>query len=97
LTGATPTVNQIGTVSSYTATGFTLNDGAALLVSGAVKGGGSATITDSAALAIGGAGQVSATAVSLTGSGITIGGTVTDGGAGTTSLIATGGTISEAG
>src|SRR5208283_6001703 len=76
---------------------FTLRDGEALTVSGVVNGGTAATITDSALLTIGG--TVSAAAVSLTGLAIAIGNTglVTDGGAGTVSLIATGGTINETG
>jgi hypothetical protein len=40
---------------------------------------------------------VNATAISLTGSNLAIGGLVTDGGTGTTTLVATGGSITEAG
>jgi filamentous hemagglutinin family protein len=95
LTGATPTTNQVATVSTFTAAGFSLNDGAALTVSGVLNGGTAAAILDSAALTVGG--TVTATAISMTGANLTIGGDVTDGGSGTVSLIATAGTINETG
>ena len=96
-TGATSLTgsNTIATLGTFTASGFTLNDSAALTVSGVVNGGTSASITDTALLTI--QGTVSATAIALKGSSVAISGLVTDGGSGTVSLIATGGTISEGG
>jgi filamentous hemagglutinin family protein len=95
LTGASASANQIATLGSFIANGFTLNDGLALSVSGPVNGGASASIVDTALLSV--PGSVRATAVTLTGANLTIGGTVTDGGAGTTALIATAGSITETG
>ncbi len=95
LAGATAATNQVTTITSFTAAGFTLNDGKSLTVTGMLNGGSAATITDSALLTIGG--TVSATAVALTGANVAIPGLVTDGGSGTVGLIATGGTINETG
>ena len=95
LTGATAGANQVAAIASFTASGFTLNDGTSLTVAGALNGGTAVTIADSAVLTVGG--LITAAAVSLTGASIVITGTVTDGGAGTVGLIATGGTIDETG
>src|SRR6202012_5338724 len=98
LTGATTITNQLLNLGSFTAASFVLNDGTALAVAGPVNGGSSATILDAQALTVNGS-LYSSNAISLTGSniGITGAGYVSDGGAGTTSLIATNGTINEAG
>ena len=95
LIGATPASNQIAGLGSFTADGFSLNDGAALSVSGALHGGASATLADSSGLTV--SGSVGAGAISLTGTSLTIQGTVSDGGAGTVALFATGGGITESG
>ncbi len=65
--GATSTSNNIGTVTGFTAFGFTLNDGANLTVSGSLSGGPSVTVFDQGNLTIGGV--VNATAVALTATG----------------------------
>ncbi|HUN40417.1 MAG TPA: filamentous hemagglutinin N-terminal domain-containing protein [Acetobacteraceae bacterium] len=96
LLGATPTANQVGMLTNFTAGGFTLDDGEALTVSGVVNGGPSVTVNDAVAVTVNGS-IVSASVMSLTGSAITINGFVTDGGSGTTSLTATGGAITEGG
>ena len=96
-TGLTGT-NTIAALGNFAAPGgFILNDGAALTVTGAVAGGSLAVLTDAAGLTVGTSGQVSASAVSLTGVSLTLAGKVTDGGAGTTNLTATGGAITETG
>ena len=95
LTGATATTNQVATLGNFTAAGFSLNDGKALSVTGNVNGGATLAIVDSALLTV--SGSVTATAISLKGANIALTGTVTDGGAGTVNLIATGGTIDETG
>ena len=95
LTGATPATNQVAVLGEFPAAGFTLNDGESLVVSGIVSGGSGATIADLGSLTIGG--TIGATAVSLTATGIAISGEVTDGGAGTVGMTATGGTINETG
>ncbi len=95
--GATPTTNQIGTVSSFTAPGFTLDDGASLNVTGNLNGGPNVTLLDSGILTIAAGGTVSASAIGLTANSITMPGLVTDGGGGTVNLIADGGTINETG
>ena len=88
LTGATATANLVGTIASFAAQGFTLNDGESLTVTGAINGGLAATITDAGPLVIGG--TVGAGAVGLDRSSIAIPGLVSDGGAGTVRLVATG-------
>ena len=95
---STNIVNHVGNLSTFSADGFALNDGVALIVSGPVSGGPSATILDAQALTVNGS-LFSTNAMSLTGSSIAINGSgyVSDGGFGTTSLVATGGTISEVG
>ena len=97
LSGATSTTNQIASLGTFTASGFTLDDGIGLTVSGAVNGGPSATVQDTGTLTVASGGSVTASAVSLTANDIAIAGLVSDGGGGTTSLIATTGTISETG
>jgi len=92
--------NQIGTLGPFSVTGgsFAVSDIIGLTVGGPVNGGTSATINDGAALTV--IGSVTSTGnISLTGSSIAITGSgyVSDGGAGTTSLVATAGTIDEAG
>ncbi len=95
LTGTIATTNQVATLGNFIASGFTLNDGEGLTVSGVLIGGPTARITSSLSLTVGGA--VAASAINLTAASIAIPGVVTDGGAGTVSLIATGGTIDESG
>jgi filamentous hemagglutinin family protein len=93
LTGA----NTIATVGDVRANGFTLDDTGNLTVAGSlgIVGGIAATIVDTGTLTI--QSGVTATAIGLTGGAIAIPGLVTDGGAGTVVLIATAGTIGEAG
>ena len=95
LAGASAAANQIATLGSFTASGFTLDDGLALTVNGPLHGGASAGIVDAGLLSV--PGSVSATAISLSGANLAIGGTVTDGGSGTTTLIATAGSIADTG
>ena len=88
--------NQIGTLGSFTATSFVLNDGAALEVTGPVNGGSSVAIDDSQALTVTGS-LVSSNLMTLTGSVIAMTGAgyVSDGGNGTTDITATGGAIND--
>ena len=89
--------NTVGNLGNFTATSFDLGDAIDLSVIGTVAGGSSATITDAGSLTIVPGGAVAANAVGLTAGNITIAGLVSDGGAGTTSLVATAGTISATG
>ncbi len=89
--------NTVGNLGNFTATSFDLGDAIDLSVIGTVAGGSSATITDAGSLTIVPGGAVTANAVGLTAGNITIAGLVSDGGAGTTSLVATAGTISATG
>ncbi len=95
LTGATPTANQVVAIGNFTAAGFTLNDGLSLSVNGLLNGGPFVTIFDSGPISV--IGAIEAASISLTGANISIPGLLTDGGAGTVNLIATGGSISETG
>ncbi len=97
LTGASATTNQVATVASFSAAGFTLDDGKSLNVTGALSGGPSATVLDTGTLTIAAGGTVTAAAIGLTAGNLAIPGLVTDGGAGTTSLVANTGTIGETG
>ena len=97
LTGATATTNRVAVLGNFFAPGFTLDDGANLTVTGALAGGPSATVLDHGTLTVASGGTVSATAISLTAGNIAIPGLVTDGGAGTATLVANLGTISEPG
>ena len=91
--------NQIANIGNFSANGFTLNNGQFLTVQGALNGGtlGSVAITNSASLNVASTGTVSALHIAGTATAIGIGGKVTDGGAGTTSLNATTGSITETG
>ncbi len=93
--------NSIGTLAGFTASGFTLDDGTSLAVTGQLVAGTSATIVDTGALLVSGTiaprSGTAAIAVGLTASTIDISGLVSDGGGGTTNLIANAGTISETG
>ena len=93
--------NQIATLGSFTASDFTLHDGPGLTVTGPLIAGKSATIVDTGALLVSGTiappPGTSAIAVSLTAATIDIPGSVSDGGAGTMSLVANAGTIAENG
>ena len=95
LTGATATANQVAAIGNFTAAGFTLNDGVPLSVTGVLNGGPFVTIFDSGLISV--VGGIEAASISLTGASIDIPGLLTDGGSGTVSLVASGGTISETG
>ena len=89
--------NHVAALDSFTTkTGFTLIDGQALTVSGAVSDGHSAVLTDAGfALTVGPGGSVSAPAVSLTGDSLSIAGSVS--GPTSVSLTAASGGITESG
>ncbi len=93
--------NSIGTLGGFTASDFTLDDATSLAVTGPLVAGTSATIVDTAALLVSGTivppSGTTAIAVGLTAATIDISGLVSDGGAGTTNLIANAGTIGETG
>jgi filamentous hemagglutinin family protein len=93
--------NSIGTLAGFTASGFTLDDGTSLAVTGQLVAGTSATIVDTGALLVSGTiaprSGTAAIAVGLTAATIDISGLVSDGGGGTTNLIANAGTIGETG
>ena len=93
--GANPGANQIATLTGFSASGFSLNDGRALSIPGTLNGGASATVVSLGLLSIGG--TVSAAAIALTGSALTIPGLVTDGGAGSVGLTAISGAVNETG
>jgi len=95
LTGASATANRIAALNDINATSFTLNDGVSLAVNGALSVTSGATITDAGTLSV--AGSLTAATVSLTAPNIEISGLVSDGGSGTTRLVATTGTIGESG
>ena len=87
MSGASSTANQIGTLSGFTADGFTLNDGHALTQSGILTGGSSVAMTSGGLLQIGG--TVTAASIGLTGSALAIPGLVDAGASGATTLTAT--------
>jgi len=93
--------NSIGTLAGFTALDFRLNDGTSLVVTGPLVAGTSATIVDTGALLVSGTiappSGSTAIVVGLTAATIDISGLVSDGGAGTTSLVANAGTIGETG
>ena len=93
--------NQIPTLGSFAASDFMLDDGPSLIVTGPLVAGKSAAIVDAGALLVSGTISpppgTSAIAVGLTAATIDIPGSVSDGGAGTTSLVANAGTIAENG
>ena len=105
--GATPQAvsligaNSIGTLAGFTASDFRLDDGTSLVVTGPLIAGPSATIVDTSALRVSGTiappSGSAAIVVGLTAATIDISGLVSDGGAGTTNLIANAGTIGETG
>jgi filamentous hemagglutinin family protein len=97
LTGASATANQIGTLGNFGAGVLTLNDGLGLTIAGSVSVGSSIAVTDSGLLSVTGTVAPSGgnIAVALTAGTLAISGLVSDGGAGTTSLLVSGGTISE--
>ena len=97
LTGTTTTINRVARIANFTASGFTLDDGSSLDVTGALAGGPSATLLDTGTLTIAAGATVTAAAIGLTAGNIAIPGLVTDGGAGITSLVANVGTIDETG
>jgi filamentous hemagglutinin family protein len=93
LTGAG---NQIGTLGNFTASGFSMVDGADLTVSGNVNGGPSVTLLGGGTITIAANSTVSGNAVSTTGTGnIDILGTVQA--AGSISLVSRTGSIFEPG
>jgi hypothetical protein len=89
--------NTVANLGNFVATSFSLADAIDLSVIGTVAGGSSATITDAGNLTIVPGSAVTANAVGLRAGNITIAGLVSDGGAGTTRLVANVGTISETG
>jgi filamentous hemagglutinin family protein len=93
--------NSIGTLAGFTASDFTLDDGTSLAVAGPLIAGTRATIVDTGAVLVSGTiappSGAAAMAVGLTAATIDISGLVSDGGAGTTSLVANAGTIGETG
>ena len=93
--------NQIPTLGSFAASDFMLDDGPSLIVTGPLVAGKSAAIVDAGALLVSGTISpppgTSAIAVGLTAATIDIPGSVSDGGAGTTSSVANAGTIAENG
>ena len=89
--------NQIGTLGSLTGTAITLNDGTALTIANTVSASGSVALTSGGLLTVGNGQTVTGTSVALTGTSLAITGEVTDGGSGTVTLVATTGSISEAG
>ena len=98
LLGATTTINQVQTIANFNASGFSLDDGAAVSVAGTLSGGTGVTILDGNNVSVASGGSVTAGAISLTGANITIAGLSSDGGGvGTTKFVASNGTISESG
>ncbi|HVB66825.1 MAG TPA: hypothetical protein VNE67_03085, partial [Acetobacteraceae bacterium] len=89
--------NAVGVLGDFSAAGFTFDDGAAVTVTGAVRGGSQALLNDSTGLTVAAGGSVIAGTVSLTAPGLILSGLVSDGGSGTTSLTASNGAISETG
>lgn len=89
--------NKIGTIALFQVNGgpLSLVDTGPLDVTGTLSATG-ITIADSGALTVSGS-LIATSDVSLTGSNITIPGLVSDGGSGTTSLIASAGSIDETG
>ena len=92
LTGGTNTANQIGTIASFSAAGFTLNDGVALTVTGLLNGGSAIALLDPVS-AVSINGTATASSVGVTATAISIPGTVSTGGgtSGSVSLTASGG------
>ena len=101
LIGASPTINQVGALGSFSASDFTLDDGVDLAVIGQLMVGHNVTIMDAAGLSVDGTiaplPGTTAVTVGLTAGTINIPGLVSDGGAGTTSLVANAGMIVENG
>jgi filamentous hemagglutinin family protein len=97
LTGA----NSIATLAAFSADHFSLTDGRSLTVTGPVTASSAATIVDTGTLLVSGtiapASGTTAIAVGLTAGVLNITGTVSDGGAGTTSLVSNAGAITETG
>jgi filamentous hemagglutinin family protein len=89
------TGNSIDALGNIAATSFTLIDNIGLAVNGALLGGTNVAITPNGTLGI--AGTISGSAIDLTASSIGMTGLVTDGGSGTTNLVATSGAINETG
>ena len=88
--------NQIGTVSNFTASGFTLNNAADLTITGNVNGGPSVTIVDSKTITVATGGTITGSTVSATANGnFNILGTVQD--ANSVSLVSSTGSITETG
>ncbi len=92
--------NVIGTLASVSTDTFSLKDGTSLSVTGPLTIGTSVSIVDIGTLLVSGSITPSGTAsisVGLTASALNITGLVSDGGAGTTSLVANTGSIEESG
>jgi fibronectin-binding autotransporter adhesin len=88
--------NQIGTVSRFTAAGFTLDDGADLTVTGSISGGPSVTLAGAGTVAVAAGGAVIGNTLSITASGsINIAGTAQA--ANNVRLVSNNGSITEPG
>ncbi len=104
-TGTTWTLNaptnSVSALGNIVAGSFTLNDGVDLSVPGALSAGSAATIIGAGTVSVAGTialSQALATsAVALQGTTLTIAGLVSDGGAGTTSLVASNGGLTQTG
>ncbi|HEY2616771.1 MAG TPA: hypothetical protein VGI78_05480, partial [Acetobacteraceae bacterium] len=88
--------NQIGTVSNFSASGFTLNNAADLTITGNVNGGPSVTLVDTKTIAVATGGTIIGSTVSATANGnFNIQGTVQD--ANSVNLVSSTGSITETG
>ncbi len=96
LSGATTIANQIGTLGDFSAAGFILVSGRDLIVAGTLTAGATAVIAAGETVSVPGS-IVSTHTVSISGGTLNISGLVTDGGAGTTTLVANDGTVTETG
>jgi filamentous hemagglutinin family protein len=100
-TGAAWTLNNpanaINTLGNVTALSFDLIDSTSLTINGAATTGTNATITDTGTLTIASGGTLTASTLALTAGNILIAGLLSDGGAGTTNLVANTGTIDDIG
>jgi filamentous hemagglutinin family protein len=82
--------NSIAAIGNFSASGFTLSDNVSLSVNGSLVGGPSVTINLNNLQSIIVNGSITASAISLAAKSIDIPGFISDGGAGTVSLVAAG-------
>ncbi len=97
LVGGSTTANQVATLGNFAAASFDLTDSTSLTINGAVTAGTNATITDIGTLTLASGGSFTASAIGLTAGNIVIAGLLSDGGAGTTNIVANTGTIVDVG